>query len=126
MGINVKRRRDQVIYFDACIYLAHYRQEISSYGKSRIGAIGEMWEENKRGGSTIVTSSLTICEVIERLKQSNLESEIEDFKNRFKFGFHELKDVDPKISEKAAMYRHFYRTNPIKMPNREKPFINLA
>ncbi len=121
----MKGKNDQATYFDSCIYLAHYRKEVSSYGKPRIDAIVALWEENAAGGATIVTSSLTICEVIERLKQSNLDAEIEDFKNRFKFGLHKLKDVDPKISERAALYRHYYRTHPVKVPSREQTVSNL-
>ena len=123
----MRRRHDLYVYFDACIYLAYYRQEILSYGKPRIQAIQSMLEENKRGGAKIITSSLTICEVLDRLKQSDLTAEIDDFKNRFKFGMQKLIDVEPLISEKAANYRHHYRNNPITMPNRpEKPFVNLT
>jgi len=125
MGLTVKRS-DQTVYFDSCIYIAHYRNEISSYNKPRIDAIAAMLEENKRGGTTIVTSSLTLCEVLQRLKQDSLNAEIEDFKNRFKWGLHKLKDVDPKVAERAALYRHYYRTNPVKGPNRVKPFTNLT
>lgn len=117
MGRTVKSKSDQSIYFDACIYIAHYRKEVSSYGKPRIDAIAGLLEENAGGGTTIVTSSLTICEVIGRLKESNLDAEIEDFKNRFKFGLHKLKDVDPKVSERAALYRHYYRSHPVKIPH---------
>ncbi|HEY4417481.1 MAG TPA: PIN domain-containing protein [Verrucomicrobiae bacterium] len=123
----MRTRRDLCVYFDACVYLAYYRQETASYGKPRVQAIQSMLEENKRGGSTIITSSLTICEVIDRLLESDLRAEIDDFKNRFKFGIQKLIDVEPLISEKAAQYRHFYRKNPITMPNRaDKPFKNLA
>ncbi len=126
MGLNVKRKTDQTIYFDSCIYIAYYRNEVASYTKQRIDAIAALLEENKNGGTSIVTSSLTICEVVECLKLNKLEKEIEDFKNRFKFGLHKLKDVDPKVAERAALYRHYYRTNPIKRPTRPKPFTNLA
>jgi predicted nucleic acid-binding protein len=126
MGLNVKRKSDHIIYLDSCIYIAYYRNEVSSYGKSRIDAIAGLLEENENGGTTIVTSSLTICEVIECLKQYKLDKEIEDFRNRFKFGLHKLKDVDPKVSERAAMYRHHYRMNPVRRPNRPKPFTNLT
>lgn len=120
------RRRDIVVYLDACVYLAHYRQEISSYGETRINAIRDILNENKAGGASIVTSSLTICEVQERLMQSNMSAEINDFNNLFRFGLHSLKDVDPKVAEKAAEYRHFYRINPLKRTNRDKPYVNLA
>jgi predicted nucleic acid-binding protein len=126
MGLKVKGKTDQTVYFDSCIYIAHYRNEVVPYTKPRIDAIAGLLEANKNGGATIVTSSLTICEVIECLKLNGLEKEIEDFKNRFKFGLHKLKDVDPKIAERAAMYRHHYRINPIERPPRAKPFINLA
>jgi predicted nucleic acid-binding protein len=120
------RKSDLCIYFDSCIYIAHYRQETASYGKARIDAITQAWQENDRGGSIIATSSITICEVIATLLQYNLKTEVEDFKNRFKFGTHKLFDVDPIVSEKAAEYRQFYRANPLKRPNREKPFTNLV
>jgi predicted nucleic acid-binding protein len=119
-------KSDDRVYFDSCIYIAHYRQEIGPYGAVRINAIGELWKENERGGTTILTSSITVCEVIDQLLKSNLKAEINDFKNRFRMGLHKMYDVDPIIAERAAEYRDFYRKHPVKTEQREKPYINLA
>ena len=73
MGLNVKGKTDQSIYLDSCVYIAHYRNEVASYTKARIDAIAALFEENKAGGASIITSSLTICEVVECLKQYKLE-----------------------------------------------------
>jgi predicted nucleic acid-binding protein len=119
-------KNDIRVYFDSCIYIAHYRQERASYDPSRIDAIGEFWRENEAGGATIITSSITVCEVIEQLLKSALKAEIDNFKSRFKMGLHKLYDVDPIIAERAAGYRDYYRKHPVKMPNREKAYTNLS
>lgn len=72
----MSRKSDDRIYYDACIYIAHYRQEVSSYGKARIDAIGHLWEENRKGGPTIVTSAITIAEVKACLLQFSMTKEI--------------------------------------------------
>ena len=113
------------VYFDACVYLAHYRQEFASYGKPRIAAIGEVILENERGGCSVMTSTLCMVEVLEILLHYGLKKEIEDFKRRLN-GLHRLFDVDPVIAERAASYREWYRKNPVKMPTRTKPYTNLA
>jgi len=104
------------IYFDSCIYIAHYRQETDTYGQPIINSIGRLMSQNEKGGSIIITSSITICEVITKLLESSLKAQIEDFKNKFKRGLHLLYDADPEICEKAALYRAHYWSNPIKHP----------
>src|SRR5688572_24720457 len=126
MGLNVNRKADSSVYFDACIYIAHYRQEVSAYGKPRIAAIGEMWNENSKGAVVIVTSTISLCEVLVKLLEWNLTAESDDFKNLFKFGKHKLVDVEPHIAEKAAQYRNYYFKHPLKQPTRDKPYKNLA
>jgi predicted nucleic acid-binding protein len=118
-------RKNHSIYFDSCIYIAFYRQEVGSYGQDRIDAINEAWKENERGGQTIVTSSLAICEVEKVLLEHKLEKELQDFQNRFQFALHKAIDPDPVICDKAARYRDFYFRNPIKRPTRDKPYCNL-
>jgi predicted nucleic acid-binding protein len=114
------------IYFDSCVYIAHYRQEITSYGQTRISAINETLKDSAKGALRIMTSSISICEVIDQLLLSGMTTEIEDFKTQFKIGAQDLIDVDPIISERAARYRDYYRNNPVKPPNRNKAFKNLA
>lgn len=124
--------KNERIYFDSCIYLAFYRKEVSSYGKARMDAVFQTWFDNSSGnGPTIVTSSIAIAEVVPRLKESALDAEIEDFKNKFKFGKHELHDPDPKISERAADYRVYYKSNPVSPPTpdaagKRDPVSNLT
>jgi hypothetical protein len=55
-----------------------------------------------------------------------MAKEIEDFRNKFKFGIHKLFDVDPPIAEKAAKYRDFYRSKPVKNAVSGQEFTNLA
>ena len=121
----MNKKSDANIYFDSCVYLAYYRNEVASYGQGRINAIRELWEENNKGGTTIVTSALTICEVEERLLEWQMGNELDDFNNRFRIGAHKLIDLDPIIAKKAAELRHYYRKNPLKLPNKSKPSANL-
>ena len=37
-----------------------------------------------------------------------------------------LESIDKELNGKAADYRHFYRINPLKRPNRDKPYNNLT
>jgi len=112
----VSKSNTDRIYFDSCVYLGHYRNEELTYGKPLINAIQHVMSEAVAGNISIVTSSVTICEVITRLKSDGLKKEIEEFKNLFKFGIHELHDFDPKIAEQAAEYRSHYAAHPVAAP----------
>ena len=117
-----KGRTETCLYFDSSVYVAYYRNQTVEYGKNLIAAIAKTLEENKAGGGSIVTSSLTYCEVIPVVLRYKEQQTIDDFKNRFKFALHTAIDVDPEISEAATGYRDYYRERGVSSP---KLFKNL-
>lgn len=124
-GRTAKGRIASVIYFDACVYLAFLANE-TSYGKDRIDAIKDAWDDNRAGGCSIITSSLSICEVTECLLVRGMKAELEEFRLCFSNGLHTAIDVDPPIAEKAGRYRHYYHKHPLKHPDKPTPFSNLT
>ena len=63
-------------YFDACVYLAYLRNETAHYGKSRIGAIESIWKQSERGGVVVVTSAITITEVLSHKLEAKAEKKV--------------------------------------------------
>jgi predicted nucleic acid-binding protein len=100
-------------YFDACVYLAYLRNETAHYGKSRIGAIESIWKQSERGGVVVVTSAITITEVLSHKLEAKAEKK---FSQIIQSGVHQCEDVTPPIASKARQYRDYYHANPVKLP----------
>jgi predicted nucleic acid-binding protein len=100
-------------YFDACVYLAYLREEINPYGKDKIEAIGSMWRDSERGGLTIVTSTITLTEVLSHKLSADAKKK---FTQAIESGLHVCIDVEPPIAIKARDYREYYHANPVKNP----------
>ena len=109
----------------SCVYVAHLARE-RSYPPAMVNAIADLWTDNGRGGTSIITSSLTVTEVTECLLMLGLKAELEEFQSRFSDGLHESIDVDPVIADRAARYRVHYQKHPLKHPNKPDPFTNLT
>jgi predicted nucleic acid-binding protein len=100
-------------YFDACVYLACLRNEESHYGKPRIQAIKAVWQQSERGGVAVVTSALTITEVLSHKLNAKAEK---DFTRTIQSGIHQVEDVTPPIAFRARQYRDYYKAHPVKWP----------
>lgn len=100
-------------YFDASVYLAYLRNEEADYGKDRIRAIDSVWQQSERGGVAVVTSALSLTEV---LAQKISQSAEKKFLQAFQSGIHQFDDVTPPIALRARHYRDFYKLHPIKCP----------
>ena len=95
-GNEVKR----VLYWDTCIYLAWLKGEDN--GASVNEGIKEAVDENWDGKLLIVTSTITLIEVLE----SSLTDEQEvRFQQSFRKQLHVLRDVDPAVAVKARVFR---------------------
>jgi predicted nucleic acid-binding protein len=101
-------------YFDSCVYLACLRNEESHYGKQRIQAIKSVWQQSERGGVAVVTSAITITEVLGHKLNAKAEK---DFTKTIQSGIHQVEDVTPPIAFRARQYRDFYKSHPVKWPN---------
>jgi predicted nucleic acid-binding protein len=102
-----------VYYFDACVYLAYLQNDEHSYGQNAIQGIDEVWNDNAKGGATIVTSTLTLTEVLSHKLKISTEKL---FLRTLQGGLHHLVDVDPPIALLARKYRDYYQAHPIKRP----------
>ena len=93
-------------YWDACIYIAWLKKEESKW----LPAIAEIVRLNKQRSNLIVTSVMTMMEVLEsRLT----ETEKREFKQCFDFGTHQMWDIDLPIVTVARRYRDHYLANPV-------------
>ena len=54
----------KIFYWDACIYLAWIKNEEAIYGKERMDAIHKILKDNFDKNAVIITSTLTIVEVL--------------------------------------------------------------
>lgn len=93
-------------YWDACIYTAWLLQE--PVHQAHLPAINAIAQENREGKNIIVTSVVTMMEVF-KLD----DTQENDLQNCFKFGSHELYEVDQPIIFKARSYRAHYNANPV-------------
>lgn len=109
--MNVSKRLTSY-YFDACVYLAHLRNE-EEYGKHRLKAIEAIWKQSQSAGCVIVTSSLTITEV---LAQPLKTKERRKFMQAIESGIHQIEDPTPPIAIKAADYRLYFQHHPVQNP----------
>ena len=100
-------------YFDACVYLAYLRNETAHYGKPRIGAIEAIWKQSERGGVVVVTSAITITEVLAHKLDAKAEKK---FVQTIQSGVHQCEDVTPPIASRARQYRDHYHVHPVRLP----------
>ena len=114
MSGNLKRLPSY--YFDACVYLAYLRNEESHYGKARIRAIEAIWKQSERGGAAVLTSAITLTEVLAHKLNAKAEKK---FIQIIQSGIHQCEDVTPPISMRARQYRDYYQANPVKCPHGE-------
>lgn len=106
-------RRLPSYYFDASVYLAYLRNEESTYGKERIQAIDSIWQQSERGGAAVVTSAISLTEVLAHKLQPSAEKK---FLQAFQSGIHQFDDVTPPIALRARLYRDYYKQSPVKCP----------
>jgi predicted nucleic acid-binding protein len=99
-------------YFDSCVYLAHLRNE-ETYGKPRLKAIDAIWRQSERGGVAVVTSSITITEVLAHHLTAKAKKR---FMQAIESGIHQCEDPTPPICIKASDYRVFYQHHPVQNP----------
>lgn len=102
------------IYFDACIYLAVLRNEVSTYGEGRIRAIERIWKRSEAGGIVVVTSAITITEVLDHKLPSKKDEK--RFHQAVRQNVHQVEDVTGPIAVRASQYRDYYEKNPVKQP----------
>lgn len=92
---------NRIYYWDACIYLAWLKGE-QIHGKIHVDAIAAIARDNADRKNVIITSTITLIEVLE----SKLTAQQEDqFRRSFKSPVHILYDVDPPIAQKAREFR---------------------
>src|ERR1019366_6204846 len=89
-----------VYYWDACVYLAWLRDEEAS--KSSLPSMKEIIRLNKERSNMIITSTITIIEVLESKLTADQEKA---FRECFKSPKHALYDVDPPIADRARELR---------------------
>jgi predicted nucleic acid-binding protein len=100
--------KNSVYYWDACVYMAWLKQE-DAY-KDALPHIAEILRLNKERKNIIITSTLTICEVLESGLNADQDKE---FLGCFRFKEHVSYDVDPPIAHRARELRDYYRANPV-------------
>ena len=94
--------KTKIYYWDACIYLAWIKNEEAIYGKDRMEAIQKILKDNFERNAVIITSTLTIVEVL----SADLTSEQEElFHKSFRPSDHIRYDLDPPIALKARDFR---------------------
>jgi predicted nucleic acid-binding protein len=90
-----------VFYWDACVYLAWLRDE-KSHGQAHLDAIAQILKENYERKNIIISSTLTLVEVL----GSNMEPEKEKlFRKAFGSQDHIAYDLDTAIALKARELR---------------------
>jgi len=94
--------KPKIFYWDACIYLAWIKNEEAIYGKERMDAIHKILKDNFEKNAVIITSTLTIVEVL----SADLTSDQEElFHKSFRPSDHIRYDLDPPIALKARDFR---------------------
>lgn len=106
------KSRPTSYYFDSCVYLAYLRNEINTFTKRKISAIGTIWNQSERGQCEIMTSSITITEVLSHKLTKDAEKK---FIHAME-SVHQIEDVTPPIAELARKYRDFYQKKPVFIP----------
>ncbi len=92
---------ERVIYWDSCIYLAWLMDE-QSHGKACMDAIGQVLAENFQRKNVIISSTITLIEVL----AAKIGDEKEKlFRKSFRTQDHIAYDVDAAIALKARELR---------------------
>jgi predicted nucleic acid-binding protein len=94
--------KTEVYYWDACIYLAWLKNERAAYGDTSINALARIAKDHFDRKVAIVTSTLTLIEV---LSSSLTEEQETRFHHCFRPFDHVLYEVDPPIALKAREFR---------------------
>jgi predicted nucleic acid-binding protein len=100
-----KREKIRLIYWDSCVFFAYIKQE-TCWSEDVMKGIDQIIEQAYAGQVAIVTSAITIAEVL----QSNMKSEDKErYQKTFSHPNLQVMDVDRRISSKAAVIREFYQ-----------------
>ena len=113
------RHKAQSYYFDACIYLAYLQNDTASYSKRKIASIGTVWSRSERGDVAVMTSTVTITEVLSHKLSRDAEKK---FFQAINFA-HQVEDVTPPIALRAREYRDYYQKKPVQVPGGDKKAI---
>ena len=93
--------KQKIIYWDANVYLAWLKGE-EIHGRTYLDAIRETAKENFEKKVVIITSTITLVEVL----QAKLSEEQERlFRKSFKYQDHIARDVDPPVAIMARNFR---------------------
>ncbi len=88
-------------YWDTCIYLAWLKQE--DLNKDHLPFIERLIKDNDQGQNVIITSTITMIEVLSVGLTEKMEQTFRDWMRPQKF--RARFDVDPKVSLRARMLR---------------------
>lgn len=116
------KNRPTSYYFDSCVYLAYLRNEIGPYTKRKISAIGTIWNQSERGQCAIMTSAITITEVLSHKLTKDAEKKF----NHAIESIHQVEDVTPPIAERARKYRDHYQRMPVSIPGSQTTRSGLS
>lgn len=93
-----------IVYWDSCVFIEWMATE-PTYGQDAKDALSEMARRVRQGSFTIITSSLSISEVLSSRLPSHIAQSFPDLLRTE--GFLSI-DVDRKIASKASWYRDHY------------------
>lgn len=100
--------RPKVFYWDTCVYIAYLKGE-QSHGEPHVSSLAQMAKDNFEQKNRIVTSVITLTEV---LSSKLTPDEEEAFLKTFKRVNHVLYDVDYGIATKARKFRDAFLKHP--------------
>lgn len=101
---------DVRLYWESCVFI-----DLLEKTPGRFEHLAPIVEEAERGGLTIVTSTLSLCEVVSLRHLSTLvDDEIEDrIRDYFENPYLYLKPVDRFVAERARSIAREYRIKPL-------------
>lgn len=100
-----------IYYWDSCVYLALILNE-QSHGPAHVAAMTQIAAENFKLNNTILTSVITLIEVLE---STLTPDQANQFNRTFNATNHVLYDVDPPIARKARLFRQQVRAETSKV-----------
>jgi predicted nucleic acid-binding protein len=89
-------------YWDACVYIAWVKKDFQD--GVHLEHIEELIRRSRTGDVTIITSTITITEVLDFGVEGR-----DEFLKLFHQEQHEAFDVDIRVATKAHQYREYYR-----------------
>jgi len=117
----------KIFYWDTCIFIAYLNGDVPSEAghKEFLPDIDKLVQENMKGENIIVTSQISVVEVIHTLEDPDQE---EKFLKLFNGRGVQSYDVDPRVASKAREIRfHFHKNEPGgKKPIATPDAIHLA